>query len=119
MEPFLLHRVHLVPSNWFAVEQWDNRSACKSHLWRETCTGLGIKVKKTRPYRPQTNGSVRRFHRTLADGWAFSRAPSPSLRWMPRRCVLTVYCRHAARWFSAGECLLENIVCRGVRPLPI
>ena len=29
--------------------------------------------KKTRPYRPQTNGKIERFHRTLADGWAFSR----------------------------------------------
>lgn len=50
----------------------DNGSAYKSHLWRETCTGLGIKA-KTRPYRPQTNGKIERFHRTLADGWAFSR----------------------------------------------
>jgi transposase InsO family protein len=34
------------------------------------CTELGIAVKKTRPYRPQTNGKIERFHRTLADGWA-------------------------------------------------
>ena len=27
--------------------------------------------KRTRPYRPQTNGKIERFHRTLADGWAF------------------------------------------------
>jgi transposase InsO family protein len=31
------------------------------------------KVKKTRPYRPQTNGKIERFHRTLADGRAFRR----------------------------------------------
>ena len=29
--------------------------------------------RRTRPYRPQTNGKIERFHRTLADGWAFSR----------------------------------------------
>ena len=29
--------------------------------------------KRTRPYRPQTNGKIERFHRTLADGWAFKR----------------------------------------------
>lgn len=51
----------------------DNGSAYKSHLWRDTCAELGIKPKKTRPYRPQTNGKIERFHRTLADGWAFGR----------------------------------------------
>ena len=30
-------------------------------------------MKKTRPYRPQTNGKIERFHRTLADGWAYAR----------------------------------------------
>jgi transposase InsO family protein len=51
----------------------DNGSAYKSHAWRETCTDLGITPKKTRPYRPQTNGKIERFHRTLADGWAYAR----------------------------------------------
>ena len=49
----------------------DNGSAYRSYLWRETCTELGITPKRTRPYRPQTNGKIERFHRTLADGWAF------------------------------------------------
>jgi len=51
----------------------DNGSAYKSHAWRNACTELGIRPKRTRPYRPQTNGKIERFHRTLADGWAFSR----------------------------------------------
>jgi transposase InsO family protein len=51
----------------------DNGSAYKSHHWADTCHDLGITVKKTRPYRPQTNGKIERFHRTLADGWAFKR----------------------------------------------
>jgi transposase InsO family protein len=51
----------------------DNGSAYKSHAWRDACAELGITAKKTRPYRPQTNGKIERFHRTLADGWAFSR----------------------------------------------
>ena len=54
----------------------DNGPAYKSHAWRDACTQLGIRAKKTRPYRPQTNGKIERFHRTLADGWAFSRAYS-------------------------------------------
>jgi transposase InsO family protein len=51
----------------------DNGSAYKSHLWAATCAELGIAPKKTRPYRPQTNGKIERFHRTLAEGWAFKR----------------------------------------------
>ncbi len=65
---------------WFAVRGVtvqrvlsDNGSAYKSHQWRETCAELDITVKKTRPYRPQTNGKIERFHRTLAEGWAFKK----------------------------------------------
>jgi transposase InsO family protein len=29
--------------------------------------GPAVKHKRTRPYRPQTNGKVETFHRTLAD----------------------------------------------------
>ena len=51
----------------------DNGSAYRSHAWRAACAELGITPKRTRPYRPQTNGKIERFHRTLADGWAFAR----------------------------------------------
>ena len=51
----------------------DNGSAYISHDWRKACTNLGITHKRTRPYRPQTNGKIERFHRTLGDGWAYAR----------------------------------------------
>lgn len=51
----------------------DNGSAYRSHAWRDACADLGITHKRTRPYRPQTNGKIERFHRTLADGWAYAR----------------------------------------------
>ncbi|WP_439378499.1 IS481 family transposase [Amycolatopsis lexingtonensis] len=59
----------------------DNGSAYRSHAWRGTCAELGITPKRTRPYRPQTNGKIERFHRTLADGWAYARFyPSETAR---------------------------------------
>ena len=51
----------------------DNGSAYRSHAWADACTALSIRPKRTRPYRPQTNGKIERFHRTLADGWAYAR----------------------------------------------
>jgi transposase InsO family protein len=51
----------------------DNGSCYVSHLWRDSCADLGIAHKRTRPRRPQTNGKIERFHRTLADGWAFKK----------------------------------------------
>jgi transposase InsO family protein len=51
----------------------DNGGCYRSFLWRETCADLGIVHKRTRPYRPQTNGKIERFHRTLVEGWAFKK----------------------------------------------
>ena len=51
----------------------DNGSAYRAHAWRDACADLGITPKRTRPYRPQTNDKIERFHRTMADGWAFRR----------------------------------------------
>ena len=51
----------------------DNGAAYRSGLWRDACAELGIKHSRTRPYRPQTNGKVERFHRTLSDGWGYAR----------------------------------------------
>jgi transposase InsO family protein len=65
---------------WFAARDVtvervlsDNGSCYRSHAWRDACDLLGITHKRTRPYRPQTNGKIERFHRTLADGWAYAR----------------------------------------------
>jgi len=48
----------------------DNGGCYRSASWLALCDSLGITVKKTRPYRPQTNGKIERFHRTMTDGWA-------------------------------------------------
>jgi transposase InsO family protein len=49
----------------------DNGSAYRSHLHRRTCTELGIRHSRTRPYRPRTNGKAERFIKTLTERWAY------------------------------------------------
>jgi len=51
----------------------DNGSCYRSHAWRDACVELQIVHKRTRTYRPQTNGKIERFHRTMAAEWAFTR----------------------------------------------
>jgi transposase InsO family protein len=51
----------------------DNGSCYKSFLWRDALAAAGITHKRIRPYRPQTNGKVERFNRTLLDEWAYAR----------------------------------------------
>ncbi len=51
----------------------DNAWAYTKNTWRDTCQELGISPRWTRPWRPQTNDKVVRFHRTLLDEWAYIR----------------------------------------------
>ena len=50
----------------------DNESCYRSKLFEEAL-GEAVTHKFTRPYRPQTNGKIERFHRTLATEWAYAR----------------------------------------------
>jgi transposase InsO family protein len=51
----------------------DNGACYRSFPWRDALAAAGITHKRTRPYRPQTNGKVERFNRTLLEEWAYAR----------------------------------------------
>jgi transposase InsO family protein len=50
----------------------DNGGAYCSRPFRKVCRWLGIKAKRTRPYRPQTNGKAERVIQTLLRKWAYA-----------------------------------------------
>ena len=49
----------------------DNGSAYRSAIHSLACRALGLKHLRTRPRRPQTNGTAEPFIRTLLGGWAY------------------------------------------------
>jgi transposase InsO family protein len=88
--------------SWFAAQGviiervlTDNGSCYRSRLWHQTCAAHGIKPKYTRPYRPQTNGKVERFNRTLIVEWAYIRPySSERARTRALRSWLHIYNHH-------------------------
>ena len=51
----------------------DNGGNYCSFAFRDTAHAHSIRLKRTRPYRPQTNGKAERFIRILQNEWAYSR----------------------------------------------
>jgi transposase InsO family protein len=52
----------------------DNGGCYRSRDFARTLAGAGVAHRRTRPYRPQTNGKVERFNLTLKWEWAYARA---------------------------------------------
>jgi transposase InsO family protein len=66
--------------HWFALHGvsvhrvlTDNGVGYRSRLFRAALADTGVRHQRTRPYRPQTNGKVERFNRTLLEEWAYRR----------------------------------------------
>lgn len=51
-------------------------SYTRSQAFQAALAEVGARHLTTRPYRPQTNGKVERFHRTMVEEWAYVRAYS-------------------------------------------
>ena len=51
----------------------DNGSSYRSSTYRTAIDGLGARHKRTRPFRPQTNGKAERLIQTLLREWAYGR----------------------------------------------
>ena len=52
----------------------DNGGNYISHAFADMARVHSVRLKRTRPFRPQTNGKAERFIRTLQQEWAYSRA---------------------------------------------
>lgn len=51
----------------------DNGAGYRSHAYRDALIDLGARHKRTRPWRPQTNGKAERVIQTLLREWAYGR----------------------------------------------
>ncbi len=82
----------------------DNGPCYRSLLWLEVCAQHGITPKRTRFYRPQTNGKVERFHRTLLVEWAYVRVyTSDRARTTALRKWLHLYNHHRTHTALGGR----------------
>ena len=72
---FMLRAAQWFATYGFRIERvmTDNAWAYQSSAFQTVLDTIGATHKRTRPYRPQTNGKVERFHQTMLRGWAYKR----------------------------------------------
>ncbi len=74
---------HSAAAFWHRANKWftnhgitvqavltDNGGCYRSQPWTRALEHTSVTHKRTRPYNPQSNGKVERFHRTLLNEWA-------------------------------------------------
>lgn len=89
----------------------DNAMAYRnSHAFRDAVADLGAVQRFTRPWRPQTNGKVERFNRTLLEEWAYQRVFTSSAR---RTAALDkwlhTYNHHRAHTALGGRAPIDRV----------
>ena len=82
----------------------DNGGCYRSKLFAAAAERLGIGLRKTRPYRPQTNGKAERFIRTLLAEWAYASSfHDTATRVASLPAFVDHYNRFRPHWSLAGQ----------------
>ncbi len=91
---FLRRTIRWFARRGVAVERvlTDNGSAYRSHRFHQVARVGRVRLARTRPYRPQTNGKAERFIQTLLRGWAYA-VPYPS-SWRRTRALPGWLCHY-------------------------
>ena len=87
-----------------------DNGTCFKRRWAAGCADRGIGVRKTRPYRPQTNGKAERFIRTLLERWAYAYSYANELeraRALPE--ALESYNRYRPHRALGGQTPLQRV----------
>jgi transposase InsO family protein len=100
---------------WFATHNiavervlTDNGSCYRSRDF--TAALASVQHSRTRPYRPQTNGKVERFNRTLFDEWAYARLyRTDTARTRALDRWLHLYNHHRAHTALGGQAPMDKI----------
>ncbi len=88
----------------------DNGNAYRSHAFAELMRDAGTTHVFTRPRRPQTNGKVERFNRTLLEEWAYVRVyRSESARTAALRKWLHLYNHHRCHTALGGKAPISRV----------
>jgi transposase InsO family protein len=87
-----------------------DNGTCFKRRWQNACAELTIAVRKTRPYRPQTNGKAERFIRTLLERWAYAYSyPTETERAAALPDALASYNRYRPHRALGGQTPLQRV----------
>ena len=72
----------------------DNGACYRSHVFAKACRRLGIRHRRTKAYRPRTNGKAERLIQTALREWAYARSYAHS----EQRAAHLPYWLHHYNW---------------------